>query len=782
MELTICCFQLDRYLVIIDDIWNLRELEIFTLSLPRNNLGSRIVITTRIEDVAKKWREVSYGYNALIHKMLPEWDSEEGWVYKIGEENIANLMIAMKDDLVLEGFECEHPIVQMCGGTPLAVRCMLSAVTKEREKQAQQGLHGKACDAQDKIEKHIMKNGIQNTPGFEPLVESLQLCVDDLPHHMLKTCLMYCSMYPDGHIFEHDNLVRRWNSEGLVYTEENAHGYVKELYNRFFVNYQRRLQPMMRIFLRWKSGQDNFFTCSSQITNSYNNSCRIRRLIYDLPCRDDASNQAGPLSALDWSHVRSLVIYEGIGRVPFEKLEGVRLLDLCGATDLVGHHWNNICDLVRLRHLLGLCDTPPEIVRLQSLETLEMSGMVSIERLPVFIGELQLLKTLDVRANEIKELPREIGALQQLRTLRIAGTRITNLPREIEALQQLETLDMQCSSVRELPKEIGSLQQLKTLDMSLTKITELPREIGRLQQLKTLDMSRTRIMELPMEVGSLQQLKTLDISNTSIKVLPKEIGKLQQLEHLVMNYTSVSKIPREIVGLNKLKSVELDEVHVSVALPLEVCALVGLPEYIQQTFKKSHKLSELAMEMLSFEKSASAIATVGLVVGAKQMLIPPWIKEHFNGLQVLDICICKLEKGGLKILREMPYLRKLTLRFDIVPREPIVISSVGFAMLEYLIVDSRVPRLTFQEGAMPMLGGLVFKFKFYAGPPNKDPVGVNHLKSLTNIYFECNKDWYPGVDSLCIRPTIDIVRKEAQKLGKMVKLHLCGCSESINGV
>jgi hypothetical protein len=338
----------------------------------------------------------------------------------------------------------------------------------------------------------------------------------------------------------------------------------------------------------------------------------------------------------------------------------------------------------------------------------------------------------------------------------------------------LETFEASGEGLAPLEGFIGDLQHLKTLEVTRAGITELPREIGALQKLQTLRIRNTHIVELPREIGNLQQLKTLDISSTPITVLPKEIGKLQHLEHLVMSRTQVAKIPREIGLLKELNSLKLDSISIA-ALPLEFCqvvsgAFVEFPECISQALKKSQLLSDLAREMLSFQISG------GLVVGAKQMHIPPWIREHFNDLVVLDISICKLEEEGLKILQEMPELRELTLRFLVVPREPIVISSEGFANLFSLTIDSCVPRVTFQEGAMPVLASLTFLFRFYAGPPNTDPMGINHLKNLVRIDFKCNKDWYPGGDSPCIQSTIDIVRKE----GKRMFLRVCGRPEVIS--
>ena len=46
-----------RYLVIIDDIWHYGEWETIKKSLPDNNLGSRIVTTSRLNAIAEKWRD-----------------------------------------------------------------------------------------------------------------------------------------------------------------------------------------------------------------------------------------------------------------------------------------------------------------------------------------------------------------------------------------------------------------------------------------------------------------------------------------------------------------------------------------------------------------------------------------------------------------------------------------------------------------------------------------------------------------------------------------------------
>ncbi|KAF7092509.1 hypothetical protein CFC21_094985 [Triticum aestivum] len=739
-----------RYLVIIDDIWHRGEWEIISKSFPQNTLGSRIVTTSRIDPIPGD----DLDNNKFYINMNPRWDFFNGrWLYRpdrflyaTDEEDVA---ARMKPDMVGEGFDCDHPIVRMCGGVPLALLCMFSAMAMVRQQQEQLGVHVKVRDVQDMIEKQVKQSGIQNTPGYEPLVQSLQLGYDDLPHHMLKTCLLYCSVYPENYPIHMNDLVMRWVAEGFTYSEDVAKDYLKELDNRGFMlrthDVAYRMNPMIRNFLRGKSREDNFITCSSDITLAY--ACRIHRLCVDNDLVDDGAVEVvDTLLELDWSQIRSLVVFEGAKRyVPFEKLERVRVLDLqyhqhpllesrwdplldVGFKALGNQHSKDICGLLSVRHLFGLQGT------------------------------------------KISEIPPEIARLQHLETLQVRSTWITELPCEIGDLQQLKTLDLSYNDrLRELPREIGNLQNLENLNLQYTKLTELPRQTWKLKHLKTLEAGYTRITRLPSEIGDLHHLETLDLRhNWGLTQLPREMWKLQNLKRLLLSGTGVVKIPREIGGLKKLEILKLDDTIG--ALPWEASQLLkleGVPECVRQASKKSDLVSELAGEILSIRLLRWVGDRGGLIVGRKDMGIPWWIKDHFNDLGSLDIRICKLEEQrDLKILREMPNLDKLTLRFEVVPREPIAISSEGFPRLGDLVVDCRVPRvITFQEGAMPRLYGLVFKFQFYGGPPNKHPMGIKHLRRLKWVEFRCNEEWYgeAAESSPCMSAMIDVVRKEAQE-------------------
>ncbi|EMS56106.1 Disease resistance protein RPP13 [Triticum urartu] len=764
-----------RYLVIIDDIWHHGEWDIIRRSFPENNLGSRIFITTRIASLPGDDLDNS----KLYIRMNPIWSSEKerwfyghdtNWLYMPDEEE-EDVVARMKPEIVGEGFDCDHPV-----------------------QQEQLGVHVKACDVQDMIEKQAKQSGIQNTPGFEPLVESLQLGYTNLPHHMLKTCLLYCSIYPENYPFHMNDFVMRWVAEGFIYKEDTGKDYFEELCNKGFMLHVEgplvmpcyQMNPMMRNFLGWKLREDNFITCSSDITPPY--ACPIHRLCIDDYLVDDGAVEVvDTLLELDWSQIRSLVVFEGAKRyVPFEKLERVRVLDLqyhqqylvfekyrlifLGDVEVrkaLGiHHVKDICGLLSVRHLFGLEGT-------------------GISEIPLEIVRLQHLETLQVRFTWITELPSEIGDLQQLKTLVVSrNAKLAKLPREIGDLQHLETLDLSYNSLTELPREIGNLQNLKNLNLYATKLEELPPETWKLQHLKTLDAGDTRITRLGTEIGDLHHLETLNLSyNEGLTQLPREMWKLENLKWLLLNGTGVVRIPREIRGLKKLEILKLDSTII--ALPWEASQLPkleGVPECVRQAWKKSDLVSELAGEILSIKLVSSTDYRGGLIVGRKHMHIPRWIKDHLNDLGSLDISICKLEEQDLKILREMPNLEYLTLRLVVIPRKPIAISGEGFPRLWTLVVDSRcVPRFTFQEGAMPRLHVVHFEFQFYGGPPppaNKHPLamGIKHLQCLWCVKFRCNEEWYGGAaeSSLCMSTMIDVVRKEAQEHPNEIEFSVSG--------
>uniref|UniRef100_A0A0E0RC37 Uncharacterized protein n=1 Tax=Oryza rufipogon TaxID=4529 RepID=A0A0E0RC37_ORYRU len=667
-----------KYLIIIDDVWRWEEWEVIRKSIPKNDLGSRIIMTTRLNSIAEKCRNDDM--DAFVYE-TEALDYVDAWLLcdKVARKSVTCMNIN----------PC-YDIVDMCYGMPLALIRVSSALAEE-------------IQALDSDERQIwralrrVEDGILDIPSLKPLAESLCLGYDHLPLY-LRTLLLCCSVYHwlDGGIVQRGRLVTRWIAEGFVSEEKAAEGYFDELVGRGWMKHRElneyEIHPMMLAILRYKSKEYNFVTC----LGTGSDTCTSASLSYSSPTmaiRRLCLQRGYPMkcfSSMDVSHTRSLVILGDVIGVPLDMFKRLRVLDLEDNLDIDDSHLKKICE--------------------------------------------------------------QLESLRLLKYLGLKGARITKLPQEIQKLKHLEILYVRSTGIKELPQEIGELKQLRTLDVSCTKIHKFPLHIRELQH---LHMGYNYVTEVPKEIEELQHLRTLDVRNMWIKELPSQIGELKHLRTLDVRNTGVRELPWQAGQISGSLHVHTDDSDEGMRLPEGVCEdlIKGIPK--AELAKCSEVLSINIVDRLG-----SPPIGIFKVIGLHKS-IPKLIKDHFNVLSSLDIRrYNKLEEDDHEFLaNNMPNLQMLVLRFEAPQREPIIINRTGFQMLERFLVESRVPRITFQEGAMSKLKHL--EFKFYAGPPSKDPIGITHLKSLQKVVFRCSK-WYKS-DNPGIKAAIDVVKKEARQ-------------------
>jgi Leucine-rich repeat (LRR) protein len=749
-------------------------------------------MTTRIKTIAEKCQTE---HGAQLHR------------YSFGYQDASRLseMILKKsgDRGVLEANakRLSSKIVDMCDGIPLAVICLSSA-------WAESNHHLQGDDGEwDTWASHMVMERFLSTPSLTPLVQSLSLGFDHLPVDA-RTCLLYCSIYPPGYLIQRDCLVRMWIAEGFVWNEEVAEAYFDKFVCMNLLQpvgeSTYRVHPLVLACLVCKATEDNFVACRRNNIDPGSSSSRakqVRRLsLYADHCPDE-----------DFSRTRSLLVgpEPQLDGVPFTKFNQLRVLEI-GNRGLENAHLMDICGLIWLRYLglkwASVEALPEDIGNLRNLETLDVRGTriselptatvleklqhlrtlnisdTKITELPKDIEKLQLLTTLDISGTNVTELPREIGKLRRLKTLNASGTKVRELPKEVENLEHLETLDISCTEVAYLPKEIGNLQLLEILNASRTSVAALPREIGRLQYLKTLNVSGTKVSDVPKEIGTLQYLRTLDISYTKVKDVPGEITKLERLENLDVRNTCVMELPKEIRNLQRLRTLDVRGTKVrdllwEVQNPLYVhfggmysvkmlkFPLTAIPHPQRVTSSSGANCRKLALPIVFFHpfnpRCQEPLHVPLLRVAGRHMKLPQWVQQDLCNACSLDISLCKLVQQDLEFLKtQMPNLQALLLRLEVLPREPVAITSGGFSKLETFYVDSRLPRvISFEEGAMPKLKRL--EFKFYTGTASQAAysMGITNLPRLETVALRCSE--YYTSDGPGIRETIDAVRKEA---------------------
>ncbi|CAD6207273.1 unnamed protein product [Miscanthus lutarioriparius] len=458
----------NRYLILIDDVWSIAAWDAIRSKLPSSNCGSRIIVTTRIDTVAKACSDANDDY---IHHMkkLNDEDSEQLFVSKafgIGNTCPKDLEAAMRS------------ILKKCGGLPLAIVSIASLLASYKPPEGKR--------MWETVQKSIGSQ-METNPTLEGMRQILTLSYNHLPHH-LKACMMYLSIFPEDYIIVKDRLLKRWIAEGLVAEKrgltqmELAEGYFNELMSRGIIDRATilvtlregreegcRVHDMMLEILVSKSLEANFVSLIGRQyegTMSYSANT-IRRLSIHGGVEahtDDGSSSAtvaarrrgvagigGGVTGMIVQHVRSLSIFDPeahnklLSRL--DEFALLRVLDLEGCKGLGRKHMSCISRMYLLRFL-------------------SLKG-TDIKEMPPRIGDLEHLQTLDVRQTDLKDLPTTVKKLEKLEHLLFSGKGESwtgwMLPQGIKKMRALRQVNKAVIHDPAVAEEIGELDQLQEL-------------------------------------------------------------------------------------------------------------------------------------------------------------------------------------------------------------------------------------------------------------------------------------------------------------------------------
>ncbi|XP_062117719.1 disease resistance protein RPM1-like [Humulus lupulus] len=574
-----------RYLIVLDDVWQVKAWDSIKLALPTNDMyGSRVMITTRNAEIASA-----------------SCVETHDWVYNfepLGEKESWDLF-CMKAFHFQGGLCPPHLeetcrlILKKCGGLPLAI-VAIGAVL---------GAKDKASKDEYTILYDCIGSEIEGNYNLDSMKRVLSLSFNDLPYY-LKSCFLYLSIFPALQSIETMRLIRLWIAEGFVVEkegktlEEVAEGYFKELLNRGLVQVAEttndgrikscRVHDILREIAILKSKDQDFADIAKEQGSMWSDKAR-RLSIFNIPQNVEHKRV---------SKLRSLLIF------PEEDLaaefslsalfpRGFRLLkvlDLRGASLEIFP--KEIVKLIHLRYL-SLRNTkvnhiPSSIKKLQNLETLDLK-QTYVTELPVEIASLKQLRHLLAYRYEIEsyahfdskygvKVPLGIGSLQSLQKLCFIEANQGNgsLMTELGNMKQLRRLGIikfrerdgiaLCSSIEKLTKlrslSITSEQKENVID--LQQISSAPESLQRLYL-------AGRFEKLPHWINSLQNLVLLHLKWSRLKEDP--LVHLQNLPNLVhleflqvydgdsLHFREGGFLKLKLLGLDKLdrlQSVTMD--------------------------------------------------------------------------------------------------------------------------------------------------------------------------------------------------------------------------------
>lgn len=517
-----------RYLIIVDDVWDVQTWDIIKGAFPKSNSGSRIITTTRIHEVAKSC-SASCGGRVYTLSPLSTMDSERLFfkmVFNSSEQCPSHLKRVF------------DKILQKCGGLPLAIIAisgLLVANTYE--------------DQWEQVYSSI-RHGLGSSPAVERTMRILLLSYFDLTP-CLKSCLLYLSVFPEGYAIKKERLIMRWIAEGFI-PEEHGHTLYesgercfKELINRNLIQPGEinkfgevetcRVHGIILDFLVSMSNQDNFVTLIGVPGVNPEPQNKVRRLSlqgdYEIP------------ADLILCNARSLSVFGGCVKMPsLLKFGHLRILDLegSGEADQLLAEIGGLFHLKYLRLKSKVGKLPQQIAELQSLQSLEICESNATTEIPSAINQLTRLVRLVINDETI--LPDEIGGLKALQVFRgiSVNTQSTNFVQQLCLLSNL--MELSISFINYYAGDNWKENQEEMVN-SICRLGEANLHVLHI----TINEGADEIFEESWSPAPLS-LRELVIELGIVSSVPRWIGSLVNLQKLAVPMWEVGEEDMVILG------------------------------------------------------------------------------------------------------------------------------------------------------------------------------------------------------------------------------------------
>ncbi|XP_062153300.1 disease resistance protein RPV1-like isoform X2 [Alnus glutinosa] len=236
------------------------------------------------------------------------------------------------------------------------------------------------------------------------------------------------------------------------------------------------------------------------------------------------------LKFLNLSHSHYLIRTPNFARLPnLEKLILKDCRSLFEVQQSIGD-LNNLV-LVNLKDCKSLESLPKSFYRLKSLQILILSGCSKIGNLADDLGQMESLTTFLADNTAIRQVPPTIIQLKNLKYLSLCGCKGS-------PSKSLASLLWPWMSPRKSPKSVMNL---------------LPASLRGLNSLRDLRLRDCNLSDdaIPKDLGSLCSLEFLDLKNNHFRSLPSSLGGLSKLQTLILsNCTKLQSIPDLPPNLN----------------------------------------------------------------------------------------------------------------------------------------------------------------------------------------------------------------------------------------
>ncbi|KAH7853865.1 hypothetical protein Vadar_007462 [Vaccinium darrowii] len=450
----------DKYLVILDDIWEMVDLKAIGIPITDGQTGCKVVLTSRNKDLL----EISM----KTDRNFPIVELEEGEAWDLFKNQVGN---SMESQPGVESLARE--VCKKCKGLPVAIKALGAALEGKPRYMWENAL--------DKLKRYMLTN----IEGISSSVWAiLRVSYDMLESSDAKSCFLLCCLFAEDFEISIDDLTRHCVARSLL--SQNP---------RTLEEARDAIRTVVYIL---KS--------TSLLSNGSNeNVVRIHDVIRDVGISIAREEQAFLVDhgALQWP--RNLVNEPSVISLNSGK---IRVLP-------DGLVYPQLHTLILDNNKLSDLEVPDKFFSGMKQLTVLILIRIRMRRLPSSLAKLSNLRMLCLDECELADIA-ILGDLKtNLEVLSLRGSDIEALPPEMAQLTSLRVLDLRdCDDLKVIPQGIiSNLTYLEELYFANTfDYWEEIRLLLSIGQLTTLHIHIPAVTLLPKEDLMLENLKRFRIS------------------------------------------------------------------------------------------------------------------------------------------------------------------------------------------------------------------------------------------------------------------------------
>ncbi|KAG5588706.1 hypothetical protein H5410_049140 [Solanum commersonii] len=530
------CLMGKRYLIVLDDMWDCMAWDDLRLSFPDVGMRSRIVVTTRLEEVGKQVKYHTDPYS------LPFLTTEESC-------QLLQKKVFQKEDCPPELQYVSQAVAEKCKGLPLVVVLVAGIIKKRKMEESWWN------EVKDALFDYL------DSESEEYSLATMQLSFDNLPN-CLKPCLLYMGMFSEDARIPASKLISLWIAEGFVENTESgrlmeeAEGYLMDLISSNVVMLSKRsyngkvkycqVHDVVHHFCLEKSREEKFMLAvKGQYIQFQPLDWKGSRVSFSFS--EELSKVASLVSKTRkpfHQHLRSLITTnrrKSIGVIPFCQISELRLLKIL---DLSSYHVEFLSSATfkPLNHLKYLAVWANKFYfhpesHLPHIETLIVQNYPFIVQLPASLWEMEKLRHWLFEGS---------SKLENLRILK----KIVGFP-----IDRVDVLSRRCPNLQQLHIKFDG-HSADSFCLTLENLTQL--------QILRVSFEQPHIIVSGLQLPS--NLNKLVLKGIHIDSAIPFIAGLPSLEYLQLKAVCFSQSEEWCLGdimFHKLKLLKLLQLDIS---------------------------------------------------------------------------------------------------------------------------------------------------------------------------------------------------------------------------